>query len=64
MNRYKFGEHQEACLVRGDQNREIGLRAVAAAVLYQGDAHNVERALSRHLYVPEAPATQSGDHEP
>ena len=64
MNRYQYGAHQQACLVRGDQNREIGLRAVAAAVLYQGDASNVERALSRHLYVPAAPATQSSDPEP
>ena len=61
MNRYQFGAHQQA---RGDQNREIGLRAVAAAVLYQGDASNVEHALARDLFVPTAPAAQSSDHEP
>ena len=63
MNRYKFGAHQEACLVRGDQNREIGLRAVAAAVLYQGDACNVERTLSREVSAPTPPATPSTDRE-
>ena len=45
MSRHQFGAH--AYSVRGDQNREIGLRAVAAAILYQGDASNVERRLSR-----------------
>jgi hypothetical protein len=45
MSRHQFGA--QAYSVRGDQNREIGLRAVAAAILYQGDASNVERTLSR-----------------
>jgi hypothetical protein len=62
MSRHQFGA--QAYPVRGDQNREIGLRAVAAAILYQGDANNVGRTLSRELSVPTAPATQSGDHDP
>jgi hypothetical protein len=62
MSRHQFGA--QAYPVRGDQNREIGLRAVAAAILYQGDANNVGRTLSRELSVPTVPATPSGDHEP
>jgi hypothetical protein len=62
MNRHQFGA--QAYSVRGDQNREIGLRAVAAAILYQGDANNVERTLSRELSVPTAPATQPSDRQP
>jgi len=62
MSRHQFGAQTNS--VRGDQNREIGLRAVAAAILYQGDASNVERTLSRNLSPPTAPATQSGDREP
>ena len=62
MSRHQFGA--QAHSVRGDQNREIGLRAVAAAILYQGDASNVERTLSREPSVPTAPATQSSDRQP
>ena len=62
MSRHQFGAH--AYSVRGDQNREIGLRAVAAAILYQGDASNVERTLSRELSAPTAPTTQSSDRQP
>jgi len=62
MSRQQFGA--QAHSVRGDQNREIGLRAVAAAILYQGDANNVERTLSRELSAPTAPATRSSDREP
>jgi hypothetical protein len=64
MNRHQFGAHQQAYSVHGDQNREIGLRAVAAAILYQGDASNVERSLSRGLSAPAASAAQSSDREP
>ncbi len=63
MSRHQFGAHQQAYSVRGDQNREIGLRAVAAAILYQGDSSNVERSLSRELSAPTAPAPQSSDRE-
>jgi hypothetical protein len=62
MSRHQFGAQTYS--VRGDQNREIGLRAVAAAILYQGDASNVERTLSRELPVPTASATQSSDRQP
>ena len=64
MNRYQLGTHQQTYPVRGDQNREIGLRAVAAAIRYQGGASNVERTLSRDLFAPAAPSTQSNDREP
>jgi hypothetical protein len=62
MSRYQFGAQPYPVL--GDQNREIGLRAVAAAVLYQGEACNVERMLSREPSVPTVPATPSSDREP
>jgi hypothetical protein len=62
MSRHQFGT--QAHSVREDQNREIGLRAVAAAILYQGDASNVERTLSRELSVPPAPAAQPNDRQP
>jgi hypothetical protein len=61
MSEHRFGVQPYP--VRGDQNREIGLRAVAAAVLYQGDTCNVARTLSRELSVPTALATQSSDRE-
>jgi len=64
MSRQQFGAHQQAYSVRGDQSREIGLRAVAAAILYQGDFCNVERTLSREPSVSPTPATQSSDREP
>ncbi|HSV21529.1 MAG TPA: hypothetical protein VLJ17_00715 [Xanthobacteraceae bacterium] len=64
MNRRQFGTNQQAYPSRGDQNREIGLRAVAAAIRYQGDSNNVERSLLRETPMPAAPTTQSSDHEP
>ncbi len=48
MSRHQFGAHQHAP-VPGDQNREIGLRAVAAAIRYLGDGNHVEHSLSREL---------------
>jgi hypothetical protein len=63
MNRYQFGAHQQAHPVHGEQNREIGLRAVAAAILYRGDASNVEHTLCRELSAPTASATRSNDRE-
>jgi hypothetical protein len=62
MSRYLFGAQPYPVL--GDQNREIGLRAVAAAVLYQGDACHVERTVSREPGAPAVPATPSSDREP
>jgi len=64
MNRRQFGTNQPAYPSHGDQNREIGLRAVAAAIRYQGDSNNVERSLLRETDVPAAPTTKSSDHEP
>ena len=64
MNRHQFGAHQQAHSVHGDQNREIGLRAVAAAILYRGDTSNVEHTLSRELSAPTASANRSSDREP
>jgi hypothetical protein len=62
MNRNEFGARQQPSTFHGIQYREIGLRAVAAAVLYQGGS--VERTISRELPVPPATVTPSGDHEP
>jgi hypothetical protein len=64
MNRHQFGAHQQAFPSHGEQTREIGLRAVAAAIRYQGDANNVERSLSREPPAPTGAETQSGDREP
>ncbi len=64
MNRHQFEAHQPTYTVHGDQSREIGLRAVAAAILYQGDAANVERALSREQAAATAAATRPSDSEP
>jgi hypothetical protein len=64
MNRQQSGAQQQAILGRADQSREIGLRAVAAAILYQGDAGNAERMLSREPSAPAVPTAQSGDREP
>jgi hypothetical protein len=62
MNRNQFGAHQPPHSFHGGQHREIGLKAVAAAVLYQGS--HVERTISRELSAPAASATPSSDHEP
>jgi hypothetical protein len=64
MNRHQFDAHQQACTAHSDQSREIGLRAVAAAILYQGDAANVEHTLSRELSAPAASATHRSDRAP
>ena len=62
MSRQQFGA--QAYSVRGDQNREIGLRAVAAAILYGGDASNVQHTPCSERSAPSAPATRSSDREP
>jgi hypothetical protein len=62
MNRNQLGAHQQPYSFHGGQHREIGLKAVAAAVLYQGS--HVERTISRELSTPAASAAQPGDHEP
>ena len=63
MNRRQFGTHQQAYPGHGDQNREIGLRAVAAAIRYQGDANNADRPPAQEAPAPDAAVTQSGDQE-
>jgi hypothetical protein len=61
MTENQVTAHQRLQACHGIRHREIGLRAVAAAVLYQGS--NVERTISRELSAPEADATSSRDHE-
>jgi hypothetical protein len=62
MNRNEFGARQQPYTFHAVQYREIGLRAVAAAVLYQSG--QIEPTISREPSVPPAAATQSSDHEP
>jgi hypothetical protein len=62
MNRNEFGAHWQSYTFGGVQHREIGLRAVAAAILYQGGS--VERAISSQLSTPPVAATPSSDPEP
>jgi hypothetical protein len=62
MNRDQFGAPRQPNACDGIQHRPIGLRAVAAAVLYHGSS--VERIVSRELSPPPAAASQSSDHEP
>jgi hypothetical protein len=52
MNRNEFGARQQPYTFHGVEHREIGLRAVAAAVLYQGG--HVEPTISRELSSPAA----------
>ncbi len=62
MNRNQAGlQHPNYTLLEG-QYREIGLRAVAAAVLYAGSTG--ERTISRELPVPAAAATPSAIDKP
>jgi hypothetical protein len=61
MNRSQLDTRQQLYTVHGDQSREIGLRAVAAAILYQGDFANVDRTVSREPSAPNANATQPND---
>ena len=63
MSRDHFGAQEQVNSVRAQQSREIGLRAVAAALLYRGDAHNVEHTLCRELSAPSATPTSSSDRE-
>jgi hypothetical protein len=64
MNRYQLEAQQQAHSVHGEQNREIGLRAVAAAILYRGDASNVQHTLGRERTAPWPSAARSSDREP
>jgi hypothetical protein len=62
MNQNQFGALQQPHPFHGSQHREIGLRAVAAAVLYQGS--HVERTISRELSMPAVSTTPVGDPKP
>jgi hypothetical protein len=62
MNRNQFGAHEQPYSFHGGQHREIGLKAVAAAILYQGS--HVERTISREPSAPAASMTPSSDPEP
>lgn len=64
MNRQQFGAGQQANPEPGEQNHAIGLRAVAAAIRYQGHAYNVAHPLSRELSPAPPSKTRSDDHEP
>lgn len=63
MSRDHFEAQQQVNSVRAEQSREIGLRAVAAALLYRGDTHNVEHTLCRELSAPSAVPTPASDRE-
>jgi hypothetical protein len=62
MNENQVVGHQQPQAFHGIQHREIGLRAVAAAILYQSS--NVERPISHEWSAPPAAPTPSSDHEP
>ena len=59
MNRQRLRPHQETYPELDGKNRVIGLRAVAAAIRYQGDAHNAERSPAK-----ERPATAAAVQQP
>jgi len=61
MNRQRSGTHQQAYPDFGRQDRGIGLRAVAAAVLYQGDTSNAGQQLKKGVPVPASVAAQIED---
>jgi hypothetical protein len=62
MNRQQSGAHQQAYPDFG-QDRGIGLRAVAAAIRYQGDASKTDRPQKREVTVPTSAVTQPGESE-
>jgi hypothetical protein len=62
MTRDHFGAPRQPNACDGIQHRPIGLKAVAAAVLYHGSS--MERTVSHELSPPPAAAAPSSDHEP
>jgi hypothetical protein len=62
MNRQQSGAHQQAYPDFG-QDRGIGLRAVAAAIRYQGDASNAWRPPKSEVSAPPSVVTQTRDAE-
>jgi hypothetical protein len=61
MNRDQSGAHPHPNAFHDIQHRPIGLRAVAAAILYHGNSE--ERAASRELSPPPVAVTPPSDHE-
>jgi hypothetical protein len=61
MNRNQSGTRQQPFAFHGVELREIGLRAVAAAILYQGGT--AERTFDRELSASPASAKPSSGHE-
>src|SRR5579864_3942217 len=57
MNRQQSGTHQQPYPDFGGQDRGIGLRAVAAAILFQGDASNAGRPPKKEVPVPASVVT-------
>ena len=62
MIRQQSGAHQQAYPDFG-QDRGIGLRAVAAAVRYNGNASNAGGPLKSEVSVPPSEVTQTRDAE-
>jgi hypothetical protein len=63
MTRDQFGARQQSQTFHGGQHRQIGLRAVAAAVLYQGSSAE-EHTVPHERSVPPVPAAPLIDSEP
>jgi hypothetical protein len=61
MNRQPSGAHQQAYPDFGGQDHGIGLRAVAAAILFQGDANNANRPAKTEVPVPASVVTKTPD---
>jgi hypothetical protein len=62
MNRPNSGAQTASYPSHGDQNR-IGLRAVAAAIRYQGDTNQAERSFTQEPVAPAAVMTPSRDRD-
>jgi hypothetical protein len=62
MNRDQSEAHQQRHTFHSHEHREIGLRAVAAAILYQGSTAG--RTMSRDLSARPVSAAPPNDHEP
>ena len=63
MNRQQSGTHNQAYPDFGGQDRGIGLRAVAAAILFQGDVSNAGRPPKKEVLVSASVVTKTPDAE-
>jgi len=63
MSRQHLRARQDTYPVLDGENRVIGLRAVAAAVRYQGDSDNAERSPTRAKPATAAVVQQHRDME-